>query len=78
MKIYSQITRSLTKVQKDCSAFERDLQSVKWNQVLTLSKEKPNLSFKSSLATVNRFINKYFRKKAIPKTKNRKKTLNHE
>ena len=74
MKIYSQITRSLTKVQKDCSAFEEHLQRVKWNEVLTLSKEKLNLSFKSFLATVNRFIDKHFPKRAIPKTKHRKKS----
>ena len=74
MNIYSQITRSLTKVQKDCSDFEKDLQRVKWNEVLRPSKEKPNLSFKSFLATVNRFIDKHFPKKAIPETKHRKKS----
>ena len=77
MKIYSQITRSLTKVQKDCSAFERDLQRVKWNEVLTLPKEKPNLSFKSFLTTVNRFIDKHFRKKPSLEQKI-EKNLNHE
>ena len=74
MKIYSQITRSLTKAQRDCSAFEEDLQRVKWNEVLTLSEEKPNLSFKSFLATVNRFIDKHFPKKDILKTKHRKRS----
>ena len=61
-------------MQKDCSTFEKDLQRVEWNEVLTLSKEKPNLSFKSFLATVNRFIDKHFPKKAIPKTKHGKKS----
>ena len=74
MNIYSQITRSLTKVQKDCSDFEKDLQRIKWNEVLRLSKVKPNFSFKSFLATVNRFIDKHFPKKAIPKAKHRKKS----
>ena len=73
MKIYSQITRSLANVQKDCSAFEKDLQRVEKNEVLTLLKEKPNLSFKSFLVTVNRFIDKHFPKNAIPKAKHRKK-----
>ena len=50
-------------------AFEEDLKRVNRNEILTLSEENQNLSFKCFLNIVDRLIDKHCTKKPIPKTK---------
>ena len=50
-------------------AFEEDLKRINWNEVLALSVENPNSSFKAFLNIVGRLIDKHCPEKPIPKTK---------